>query len=169
MVANDAARRLLDAADGIAPRGARLVAMTPDETDTLHRAIADASVAAGDRLPRVSRVRLQRRPGRLALSLRFVPSSQIGSAAGDPRSVAIFIGEPDAMLAIDHAAVAEAFRLSPREAEIACLIAVGKSVTEVAIETGLRESSVRSYLKAVFYKTDTRSQTALGARLRGFV
>jgi DNA-binding CsgD family transcriptional regulator len=167
--ANARARALLETADGIALWGTRLVAMLPDETVKLRRAIAEALEAGRAGMPQTRRIRLQRRPGRLALSLRLVPASQLGEAAGNPRSVTIFIGEPDAELVIDRGAVAETFGLAPREAEIACLLAMGKSVIEIAGDTGLRAGSVRTYLKRIFYKTDARSQPALVALLRGFV
>jgi DNA-binding CsgD family transcriptional regulator len=165
---NARARTLLAAADGIALWGSRLGAMKPDETTKLNRAIADALEPVTDGLPRPIRIRLQRRGGRLPLSLRLVPAAQFGEAVGNPRAVAIFVGEPDAELKIDRDAVAEAFGLAPREVEIACLLAIGRSVDDIATETGLRPGSVRTYLKRIFYRTDTHNQAALVALLRGF-
>ena len=166
---NERSRTLLAAADGIALWGARLVAMRVEETAKLSQAIAKAVEPATDGLPHPTRIRLKRRAGRLPLSLRLVPAAQFGEAAGNPRAVAIFIGEPDAELQIDRSAVAETFGLAARELEIASLLAMGRTVDAIALETGLRPGSVRTYLKRIFYKTDARSQAALVALLRGFV
>jgi DNA-binding CsgD family transcriptional regulator len=165
---NAKARALLAATDGIAVSASRLVAMKPDETAKLSRAVAEAALPPKDGLPHPLRIRLQRRGGRLPLSLRLVPAAQLGEAAGNPRAVAIFIGEPDADLQIDRGAVAEAFGLAPREVEIAALLAIGRTVQDIAAETGLRPASVRTYLKRIFYKTHAQNQSALVALLSGF-
>ncbi len=161
--ANSAARRLLEEADGMAISASRLVAMHQADTPRIRRAIASAA-SEGEH----SSLRLQRLPGRLPLSLRIVPIGQLGPAFGDPRSVAIFITEPDAELPIDQAAIEEAFGLAPREAELACLLAAGLSVTAMATATGLTVGSVRTYLKRIYGKTRARSQSSLVALLRGF-
>jgi DNA-binding CsgD family transcriptional regulator len=161
--ANSEARALLEAFDGIAISANRLAAMNPADTPRLRNAIASAA-SEGER----GSLRLRRRPGRLPLSLRLVPVGRLGPAFGDPCSVAIFATEPDAMQPIVQAAIAEAFGLAPREAEIASLLAAGLSVTDIASATGLGAGSVRTYLKRIYAKTRARSQSALVALLRGF-
>jgi DNA-binding CsgD family transcriptional regulator len=167
--ANHAARVLLETNDGIGLRGGRLAAMNTTLTPYLRDAVAAAAFGDDWGQPQSLRVRLERRPGRLALSLRLVPVGSCGAAVGDPRTVAIFVTEPDATLPLDRDAVAEAFGLAPREAEVACMLACGASLAGIAADTGLKMSSVRAYLRNVFDKTDARSQAALVARLRGFV
>ena len=63
------------------------------------------------------------------------------------------------------ATLREAFGLTRREAEVALGITRGSSPAEIATWLGLREGSVRVYLKRVLAKTDTHSQAQLVARL----
>jgi DNA-binding CsgD family transcriptional regulator/PAS domain-containing protein len=161
---NGSALRLFDAADGIGTSLSRVVATHAAETSRLRDAIFAVATTAEQR-----RLRLQRASGRAALSLRLVPLSQLGAAFGDPQSVAIFITEPDTASPIDRAAIAEMFRLAPREAELACLLATGMTLPAMASAAGLTVGSVRTYLKRIYRKTGAHSQTALVSLLRGFV
>ena len=81
----------------------------------------------------------------------------------------MFITEADVSGAIDRTAVADTFRLTQREADVALLLAAGHDLIGVAAQLGLSHSTVRSHLKRVFDKTDVHSQAALLALLRGFV
>jgi DNA-binding CsgD family transcriptional regulator len=161
---NRAAMHLFDQCDGIGVSLSRVAAGGPGETARLRETIFAVASTLEQR-----RLRLRRPSGRVALSLRLVPVGQLGSAFGHPQSVAIFIAEPDAASPIDRAAVAEAFSLAPREAELACLLAAGLSVPAMASASGLTAGSVRTYLKRIYRKTGAHTQTALVSLLRGFV
>jgi DNA-binding CsgD family transcriptional regulator/PAS domain-containing protein len=161
---NRAAMTLFDAAEGLEVSRSRVAATHPTETTRLRDAIFTVATTAEQR-----RLRLRRPSGRAALSLRLVPVGQLGPAFGDPHTVAIFITEPDAALPIDRAAVADAFGLAPREAELACLLATGMTPPAMASAAGLTVGSVRTYLKRIYRKTGAHSQTALVSLLRGFV
>jgi DNA-binding CsgD family transcriptional regulator len=162
LFANAAAQRLLANGDGLAFGGAGLFCSTPDDTGRLRAAIALAE-AEGQ-----ARLRLPRRSGRPPLMLRIMAVGDLARAAG-PGSVAIFIAEPDAARAIDRDAIAEAFGLTRREAEIAALLAAGSNPAAIAAELELGLGSVRVYLTRIFNKTDARSQASLVSMLRGFV
>jgi len=56
----------------------------------------------------------------------------------------------------------EAYRLTPAEARVACAIASGVGVAEVARQLRISSSTVRTHLAQVYGKTGTRSQTQLG-------
>ena len=89
----------------------------------------------------------------------------IGSRAA---SVAIVINEPDAPAAVDREALAETFRLTQREAEIAALMGEGEGIGRIGAALGLSPGTVRNHLKRIFAKTDSHSQAALVGLLRGF-
>ncbi len=55
--------------------------------------------------------------------------------------------------------------LSPRERDIAALVARGMSNKEIARELALRNQTVRNTLTNVYRKTGTRSRTELATRL----
>ncbi len=61
------------------------------------------------------------------------------------------------------------FDLTIAEAQIAILIAQGDSPQSIAEALSISINTVRSHLKAVFAKTRTSSQTALGALVNGFI
>jgi DNA-binding CsgD family transcriptional regulator len=87
---------------------------------------------------------------------------------GPTARVAIFIKDLGAPLAVDRLAVAEAFRLTPRECEVAVLLADGHDLPRIAAMLGVGLSTVRYHLKRAFEKTGMRSQAALAALIRGF-
>lgn len=57
--------------------------------------------------------------------------------------------------------LASRFQLTPAEARVAAHLAAGRSLREVAESTGVRPSTLRSHLQAVFDKTGVRRQSAL--------
>ncbi|HEY8245987.1 MAG TPA: helix-turn-helix transcriptional regulator [Hyphomicrobium sp.] len=64
--------------------------------------------------------------------------------------------------------VADAFRLTKRESEVAVRLAEGQVLASVAGELGIRVAAVRQYLKRVFDKTGVHNRSALVALIRGF-
>ncbi len=63
------------------------------------------------------------------------------------------------------AILAKAFRLTPSEAKLACVIARGAPPEIAARELGISRETARNQLKAVFAKTDTHRQAELVALL----
>ena len=55
--------------------------------------------------------------------------------------------------------------LTPREGDIATLVAVGMSNKEIARQLGIRNQTVRNVLVHVFRKTSTRKRTQLAVKL----
>ncbi|SEH02151.1 DNA-binding transcriptional regulator, CsgD family [Nonomuraea solani] len=60
---------------------------------------------------------------------------------------------------------AQAYGLTPRELDVARLIAQGLPTAEIATELVISPHTVRGYLKAVFGKTGVSSRGELVARL----
>jgi len=163
LVANTAAQRLLAEGDGLGVGMAGLFGASFDDTRRL-RAAFDEAERFG-----TARLRLGRQSGRPPLMLRIVSAGAINLAAPRAGSTVLFISQPDAPPAIDRDAIAEAFHLTRREAEVAALLATGADPARIAAALGVEVVSVRVYLKRIFAKTEARSQAALVAMLRGFV
>jgi DNA-binding CsgD family transcriptional regulator len=68
-------------------------------------------------------------------------------------------------LAPDTLAIREAFGLTAREAEVACLLGQGLDVPAIARRLNIRPDTARTYLRDVYCKTGTRRQTELVALL----
>jgi len=168
--ANDQARRILAAADGLMVGPSGLLAGTPPATLRLRQAIngvgalarPDTRAAAWQ----AARLRLARPSGRPPLMLSLYPIWRIDTAM--PR-VGIFVSEPDVCPPIDGEALVDAFRLTQREAAIAGLLASGHDLKSAAGVLAIGIGTARNHLKHVFEKTDTHSQAKLMAVLRGFV
>jgi DNA-binding CsgD family transcriptional regulator len=173
--ANARARRILYDGDGMSHQGDALIAATPGATQALRQALLCASGARNSNGMRSDsaeqHLRLERPSGRAPLLLAILPVWRLDLASGGlpaPRA-AVFVTESDAAGTIDRNAVADTFRLTRREAEVAVLLATGSDLRDIAAQLGLGLSTVRTHLKRVFHKTDVRSQTALMALIRGFV
>ena len=59
------------------------------------------------------------------------------------------------------ASVCAWFSLSAAESRVVKLLVAGRSVAELALHENLKEDTVRTYLKSVFRKTNTKSQSDL--------
>jgi DNA-binding NarL/FixJ family response regulator len=70
--------------------------------------------------------------------------------------------EPLAQLSAEELA-----RLSPREREIARLLALGKAVLSIATTLALSPNTVRNHIKSIFAKLRVHSQLALLSKLAG--
>jgi DNA-binding CsgD family transcriptional regulator/PAS domain-containing protein len=159
--ANRAAERIAGSGD-IELRRDGLAAATAADTRSLREAIAAVSMepAAPGRC-----VCLGRATGRLPLLATVLPFAELDVALPGcpaPRA-AVFISEPERADAIDRQALSKLFGLTPRESDVAVLLAQGMSLDRIAERLDLGRGTVGSHLKRAFDKTDTHSQAALAA------
>jgi len=166
LIVNARATDILRRGDGLSLQTGTLRAATAALSEQLYRAIADATAPDAD----VKRLALARQPPRLPLLLTILPIwrlDQTEAGMREPR-VAIFLREPDAPPAIDKEALSDLFKLTPRERDVACLLAGGQSIDAMATSLGVRVVTIRQNLKRVFEKAGVHSQAALVALVRGF-
>lgn len=163
---NRRASHLLNDCDGLTLCDQGLRASNTATNDELLAAIRKAAhSSSGD----VHNIRIPRAAPRPPLLLDIMPVARISAAEGGRMPcVVIFITEPDALPIIDSEALAESYRLTPREAEIAALLAAGANVETIAARLSLAVGTVRFNLKRVFEKTGARTQAAVVALARGF-
>jgi DNA-binding CsgD family transcriptional regulator len=167
MFLNARATRIVAEADGLDIAAAPLAAATPTATQQLREAIA--GVAAGAEMAG-RRLRLARPSQRPPLLLTVLPVARLGAVVpgvGVPR-VAIFVRETDAPIAIDSAAVRDAFQLTSRERDVAVRLAHGLDLDQTAAELRIGRGTVRSHLLQVYEKTGTHNRSALVALLARF-
>jgi DNA-binding CsgD family transcriptional regulator len=167
---NARAERVMSESDGLSCDGFALAAATPAATQELRQAMLRAS-RVRDHQPAEQQLRLERPSGRAPLLLTVLPLGRLDLAiagTGAP-SVGVFVTEADAAGSIDRSAVADTFRLTQREADVALMLAAGHDLAEIATRLDVGLSTVRSHLKHLFNKTDAHSQAALVALIRGFV
>jgi DNA-binding CsgD family transcriptional regulator len=116
------------------------------------------------------RLALERPSHRPPLQLAFLPIWRLGAMVPGAGSaaVAIFLTVPGAVPSIGRQMVADAFRLTKRESEIAVSLAEGQDLAITAQTLGIRVAAARQYLKRVFDKTGVHNRAALVALIRGF-
>jgi DNA-binding CsgD family transcriptional regulator len=133
----------------------------------LHEVIALVGRPAASEICRLS---VRRPSGRLPLLLSIVPIWRLGAhgAGNNAPRVAIFIREPDAPLDIDKDALIDTFGFTPRESDVASLLAQGLDLRVISARLGLRIGTVRSNLKHVYEKAGVNNQAGLVALVRCF-
>ena len=80
-------------------------------------------------------------------------------------AVLIDAGDRPPRTALDAAAVAHAFALTDREADVTCLLAEGMTITDAARTLSMRTGTARVHLRSIFEKTGTNRQAELVALL----
>jgi DNA-binding CsgD family transcriptional regulator len=167
LIVNARAADILRQDNGLSLQASGLRAATSALTEQLHNAIA--ATAASDAVE-IRRLALARQPPRLPLLLTIMPIWRLDRSEPGMREprVAIFVREPDAPPVINKEALSDIFALTPRECEIACLLAEGQNIDAMAVRLGLRVVTIRQNLKRVFEKAGVHSQAALVALVRGF-
>jgi len=162
-----AARRILDRRDGLslAPDGLR--AATP----TLTARLWDLIARAGAPVPRqASRpggfLRLRRPSGAPPLAVLAAPVSGPRQGPASSRaSVIVFLRDPSCEPQPAAARLEQLYGLTPAEARLAERLAGGEPLAAAAAALDVTRETVRSQLRAVFAKTDTRRQGELLRKL----
>lgn len=168
---NRRAAQILAQRDGLALGATGLLTDSKRTTRSLRAAIAEAAARANSLhnsslTLRFSVARCFPRPPWLLSVLPIALDGGLdGSGAGN---AAISIVESDVRTRIDPASAADYFLLTPREADVAALLAAGSNSREAARALHIRIGTVRTHLKSLFEKTGARSQTALALKLQAF-
>jgi DNA-binding CsgD family transcriptional regulator len=155
--ANRVAQRILERGDGLSCGGGRLQAFYSHEQAALTRTIA-AAVAD---LPAGSVLTFARPSGGRALSVVVRVLRPEGADGGQPRLTAVFITDPDQEVAAEAQTFTSLYGLTPAEARLASSLVRGMSPAQAAAALGLTINTVRTHLKHIFSKTETRRQSDL--------
>lgn len=168
---NRRAARILKLRDGlvIGPNG--LATGSVKTTRSLQAAIAGAIACARSPHPRSPTLRLtvERSCPHQPWLVSIVPIAARGGLSGGTAGyAAISIVESDVHTRIDPSSVADYFLLTPREADVAALMAAGSNCREAARTLHIGVGTLRTHLKSLFEKTGARSQMALALKLQAF-
>jgi DNA-binding CsgD family transcriptional regulator len=168
---NRRAAQMLAQRDGLAVTPNGLASDSMRTTRSLRAAIANAAsrVQSPRGSPLTLRMAVARRSLRPPWLLSILPIAvRNGLGRNTTGYAAIFIVECDARTRIDPLSAANYFLLTPREADVAALLAAGRNSREAATTLHIGIGTVRTHLKNLFDKTGARSQTALALRLQAF-
>ena len=78
-----------------------------------------------------------------------------------PFAVLLYLKDPREPFDADVIVIAALYGFTPAEARVAVAVVNGSNVKEASIQLGLREETVRTYLKRMLWKTGTRRQSEL--------
>jgi DNA-binding CsgD family transcriptional regulator len=166
--ANEAARTMLAACDGLVVDRGALRGATPGDTAALNTLIAGAlRTAQLDGLEGGGVLQLQRPSGRRALRVIVspLPASE-KLAVAEPRAM-MFVTDPEDLCEPDATILRRAYGLTPAEVEIALLLMQDKSVKDMSEWLGVTTHTVRFHMKQLFAKTGTARQGSLVRLLSG--
>ena len=163
---NQAARRLVEADDGLQISTTGLRGATARDTDALRAAIRSsaAGMAGSDNVLGLTRPSMRRPYQVMVSALKAVE----GDGAAAPRAaVAAFIHDPDAVQAVSQDALIRLYGLTPGEARIVAALAAGQSLDDISAAFQLSRNTIATHLKRAFDKTGTGGQRDLVALVLG--
>ena len=163
LIVNRSARRILELRDGFTIERGRPRLADRSEDGVFQTLLAKACEANLSGRRAVGDVMQVSRPsGRRAFALMVAPllDAPPGSDAGEAVSVA-FIADPETGHVSTTDVLEQLYSLTPAEAELVQLLAQGRSLDQVATARSVTINTVRSQLKQVFTKTDTKRQGEL--------
>ena len=161
IAANDLAREVLRRGDCLSDHGGVLSASVPADRVGLEQLLASALPQFGSTAVGGS-ILLRRRSGRRRLMVHVKPTVVLELDFAVRRVAAlVLIVDPWRPPRIDPGHVATAFGLTPAESEVACWLAQGKSVAEIAASTGRQRRTVYWLLEQIYAKVGVRRQVDL--------
>ena len=160
VVANDRARAMLRHGDVLSDRGGVLRARVPADHTRLERLVADALPSAGVAVSGSMMLRRTSVVPPLVVHVKPVGTPQMDFGAQRVAALVMLV-EPGRQSRIDPSLVAETLGLTPAESQIAVWLTEGKTVREIAVETGRQERSIHWHLQQIYHKLDISRQADL--------
>lgn len=165
---NQKAREILKKRDGLIESHGLLTASRTAEANALRGLLARASgeLNGTDRLSTL--LRISRRKG-CPLNVVVAPFPGDEAVGMSQHRMIILITDPDENPAGLMQALATLFRLTPAEARLAEALAAGGSLAEIAEQFQITLATVRTQLKSVLRKTETKRQSELMRLLQNII
>ena len=158
---NDFARGLLRGRDGLTDREGALRAWSPDEDAVLQKLVGRGLGSLYGQGESGSTV-LSRPSLRPRLVVHVTP---VGSGEPDFRAwrvaALVLVVDPARRARVDPELVAQALGLTPAESHVAVMLAEGRSVRDIAVATGRKDSTVRWHMLHIFSKNGISRQVEL--------
>lgn len=156
LYANRTADAILSANDGLTTHHGVLQSSHIRTADALRHAAAAAAPAAGG-CPTSTSLTCPRPSGRRPHIVHITPH---GNALPHSRAL-VTIVDPDRTPTPTPAMLRQLYRLTPSEVSVAMRIAQGANIKPIADELSISAETVRTHLRHVFEKTQTRRQAEL--------
>ena len=154
---NRAAERIMRRGDGLITRNGTLGALGVCDSDKLAKLIAAAAEPRD--APAMGRIRIRRRDGRPPYILTVAPLGAELAVQERPLAT-ILVADPDALFP-SESDLAQLFGLSPAESRLAAALMTGKKLSEIAIASGVRITTLRTQLSSILHKVGVDRQADL--------
>ena len=159
--ANDRARAMLRSGRGLTDRGGELGAARPEEHAALQELLARALPSSGGPGAGGSMTVSGGDPAS-RLVLHVSPAGEGGTEAESAEVGALVLAvDPAPPAGLDRERVGELLGLTPRESHLAVALAEGRTVSDVARETGRSVNTVRWHLQHIYTKLGLSRQAEL--------
>jgi DNA-binding CsgD family transcriptional regulator len=159
----DEADRLVRGGDGLGVRGGRLCACDPAQDNAVERIVARAVQAVG---AHSGATRVARPSGKSDLILICYPLQRSARMLAPLSAAALaIVVDPAHPIGSARDLYAQAFGLTPREADFAAALVAGHSVESAASALALAMPTARTHLSRIFEKTGVSTQARLIALL----
>jgi DNA-binding CsgD family transcriptional regulator len=159
---NPVAQEILRTGDGIRCQPGRALRFRGAAAGQFARLIATSmsGVQASEGLLRVAR---SSSPA-LSAVIMPLPRNTVAWIGAEPRRL-VLLFDPERRVRVSATLIARDLEISASEAQIAAMIADGKSTIDVAERRGVTQGTVRAQLKSIFRKTNIHSQAELVRRI----
>ena len=159
--ANDHARHLLRSGDGLVDRSGLLHASSSPDDQKLQKLLAGALPPFGRQGASGSMV-MRRSLLSPALVVHISPVSKGQTDSRSQRVAAlVLVIDPLNRATVDPGLVAATLGLTPAESHVAVLLAQGKTIRDIALETGRSTGTIQWHIKQIFNKHGLSRQVDL--------
>ena len=166
LAANDTAVDILRRGEELFDRDGTLHASVPADHGRLRRLLKRALPGFGGEPPTGGSMMVERSGFRSRLALHVHPVTAEEADFGGRRVAALVLAvEPESRAPIDPVRVATLLGLKPSEGRVTALLSEGRTVSEIAADTGFTEGYVRYLLKQVYKKQGVSRQVDLVRRV----
>lgn len=159
LLVNRAASGVLAAGDGLGLRGERLTIAEPAAAAALRRVLRAA--AAGPASEGGGQIVVPRPSGRRAYALLATPLPGTTELSAGRPAVLLHLVDPESHRRLAGVNLRRLYGLTAAEADLAAGLLHGLRLEDFAEERGVRLTTVRTQLRALFEKTDTNRQPEL--------
>ncbi len=161
VLANRAAKSILDLRNGLYLDRATLCATVSAESAKLHQLICSATLVSQTAHHPIGSAMLISRDKAKPLQILTAPLREDSTAKSGKAVAIVFISDPEQKTVAPSEVLRVLFGLTSAEARLSVSLLDGNSLTEVAEMHCVCQETVRSQLKNVFQKTGTRRQGEL--------
>ncbi len=128
--------------------------------------LADLIVKAANSVPgpgaeRASAMRIPRRSHKRPLSILVAPLTGKGTGQGRRGLAVLYVRDPEVQQTTSAALLADVYGLTAAEAKVLQSLIQGKRLEDMARDFKVSINTLRTHLKSIFRKTDTKRQSEL--------